>query len=149
VNAPVGLYRARLGLVVATVASFVALVSWFPLGELLRQRGELAALTSQVASIDHRNATLSGDVASLRTDASVETIAHQEFGLVKPGQLSFVVLPAAGSTTGAPALDPTPIPRTDVVAEPPATAPETASARSGPGFWGRFISRLEFWHRSG
>jgi cell division protein FtsB len=150
VNASVGLYRARLGVVVAGLVSLVALAAWFPLGELLSQRGELSSLSAQVASVSARNATLKSEVVSLNENSSVETIAHSEFGLVKPGQLSFVILPAAGSTVGAPGLRNVPIPEADLVADEPQIAPHaTAPADAGgPDFWGRFVSRLEFWHHS-
>jgi cell division protein FtsB len=149
-NPSINLQRARLGLVVAALASLVALVCWFPLSELLNQRGELSSLGSQVSSVAARNATLRSQVVALGQNGTIETIAHEEFGLVKPGQLSYVIEPAAGSTTGAPGLRETPIPTTDLVADQPVIAPHSvAAAQSGPDFWGRFVSRLEFWrHRS-
>jgi cell division protein FtsB len=149
-NPAVSLQRARVGLVVAGLASLVALVCWFPLGELLNQRGELSSLGAQVSSVAARNTTLRSQVAALDENGTIETIAHEEFGLVKPGQLSFVIEPAAGSTTGDPGLRATPIPTTDLVADAPVIAPHSAAdASSGPDYWGRFVSRLEFWrHRS-
>jgi cell division protein FtsB len=146
VTPTVGLYRARLGVVIAVVGSVIALACWFPLGELLRQRGELASLSTQVNSVAVRNASLRNEVKALNQNGTVETIAHQEFGLVRPGQLSFVIEPAAGSTTGAPGLRPQPIPVSDLVADQPVVAPRsTDAAAAGPNFWGRFVSRLAFW----
>jgi cell division protein FtsB len=144
-----GIYRARLGVVVAALASLVALVCWFPLGELLHQRGDLSTLSAQVNSVAASNATLRADVRSLNQNGTIETIAHEEFGLVKPGQISFVIEPAAGSTTGAPGLAPTPIAPSDLVADQPVVAPQAgSSAPSGPNFWSRFISRLAFWRHA-
>ena len=150
-NATVGLYRARIGLVAAGIASLVVLLCWFPLGELLRQRSELSSLSNQVSSVNAHNASLRGEVRSLGTEAAtIETLAHQEFGLVKPGQVPYVILPQAGSSTGSPTLTARPIPVSDLVADQPVVAPHvSAPAPSGPGFWSRFTSRLEFWHHSG
>jgi len=146
----VGLYRARLGFVVAGLASLIALACWFPLGELLHQRGELASLAAQVNSVDGRNAALRTEISSLGQRGAIETIAHKEFGLVHAGQISYVIEPAAGSTTGAPGLRPTPIPSSDLVADPPALAPSSvATAPPGPHYWSRFLSRLEFWRHAG
>ncbi len=148
-SASAGVLRARLGLLAAVVASLVALASWFPLGELLRQRGELASLSSAVVSVTTRNDALASDVHALGAKGEVETIAHSEFGLVRPGQLSFVIVPTAGSSSGSAGLRATTIPAVDLVADPPAIAPQAATPASGPGFLSRFLSRLEFWHRGG
>jgi hypothetical protein len=145
----VGLYRARLGFVVAGLASLIALACWFPLGELLHQRGELASLASQVNSVDTHNAALRSEIVALGQNGTIETIAHQEFGLVRTGQISFVIEPAAGSTTGAPGLRPSPISPADLVADPPVLAPRSGTAApAGPPYWSRFVSRLEFWHHA-
>jgi cell division protein FtsB len=150
VNATVGLYRARIGLVVAGIASLVVLACWFPLGQLIRQRSELATLSSQVSSVDAHNASLRVEVRALHKNVTIETLAHQEFGLVKPGQIPYVILPQAGSSSGSPALSAKPIPVSDLVADQPVVAPHVSvSTPTGPGFWSRFTSRLEFWRHSG
>jgi hypothetical protein len=149
-NPMLGLYRARLGFVIAGLASLVALACWFPLGELLHQRGELSSLAAQVSSVDAHNAALRGEIGSLGQSGTIETIAHKEFGLVRAGQISFVIEPAAGSSTGAPGLRPTPIPSSDLVADPPVLTPSSgAAAPAGPHYWSRFVSRLEFWRHAG
>jgi cell division protein FtsB len=143
------LYRARLALVAALLFSAALVAAEFPLSMLLHQRSELALVASQVSTLQQRNSGLQGDVAALSQDSTIAEIAHEEYGLVSPGQLAYAILPGAGSAS-ANSLAVEEIPPRDLVATANALTPSPRPvAVKGPGLWGRFISHLEFWRSAG
>ncbi|HVB04711.1 MAG TPA: septum formation initiator family protein [Acidimicrobiales bacterium] len=140
------LYRARLALLAAALSAVALVAVEFPFSLLIHQRSALARTSGELADLNARNAGLQGDIRALSSKATIAEIAHEDYGLVGPGQLSFVILPAAGSAA-ATSLEGSSIPPRDLVAS---TAPPTASPQPstvhGPGLWRRFVSRLEFWN---
>lgn len=142
------LHRARLGLVTAVAGALALVGVEFPLSELLHQHSELALARGQLATITDRNASLSADVVALSANSTVNALAHEEYGLIRPGQRSFVILPAPNSAAAKAGLAAPVISPQDLVASAPvpghAVIPTTA--RSASSFWSRFVSRLEFWH---
>ena len=143
----ISLRRARLALLACLVGSFVLLVLWFPLGELMGQRSNLGVLSAELTSVEAKNQALKADVSALHSNAAIAALAHGQYGLVGRGQISYVILPAKGSSSGAAALDPRPIPVADLVAQDLAPAPSPPPTGTEPGFWSRFVDRLEFWRR--
>lgn len=142
------LHRARLGLLGAFVGALVLVALEFPLSELLHQHSALALARSQLATIDGRNASLNADISALSSNSTVNALAHEEYGLVRPGQSSFVILPAPNSASAKAGLAAPAIAPQDLVASAPvvghAVIPTTATSTSS--FWSRFVARLEFWH---
>ena len=92
----------------------------FPARTYLEQQRSIASVQHEVAVLRSEDAKLAAESASLRTDATIARIARQEYGLVKPGQQAFMVLPSPAST---------------VAAEPASPPKHTA-----------WYVRLEFWH---
>ncbi|MCU1489215.1 MAG: hypothetical protein JWM85_620 [Acidimicrobiaceae bacterium] len=141
--------RARAALVGAAVLSVAVLVLELPLGELLRQRQDLASAGSQLAAVQAADKHLAADVASLKRPATVAAIAHQDYGLVQKGQRAYVVLPTAGSPSALAGSGT--IPTADLV--PSSVSPygsadssgSSAPARPTAGLWRRVLDRLEFW----
>ena len=84
-------------------------------------------------------------------EATIAAIAHQDYGLVRPGQRSYVILPGPGSPAIADPLAMGSIPTADLVAAPTSanvvTPPATAPAVAGPkgSLWSRMLEHLEFW----
>ena len=153
--------RARLFLLVAGVVAGLVLVTNFPLSALLHERSAVAAENAQLTALRAAGQALSAEVHALSDSAGVARLAHQDYGLVSPGQRSIVVLPGpAGTRAGgvAPhsAVSPVgsladgPIPASDLLPSDSMLGP--ASVRigglrvKGPGFWSQVINRLEFWH---
>ncbi len=71
----------------------------------LRQRGVLARLRHEVADLRRQNARLIADIQSLRQDPyRIETIAREELGLSRPGEIIFLFQgpDAARAVPGAP-----------------------------------------------
>jgi len=143
----IALRRARLALAAALVLAAAIIGFEFPFAELVHQRGELASLDASVAHVVGADAALRADIAALSSSATLAAIAHEQYGLVRPGQQPYVVLPptrAAGPPSG---LETPEIPPADLIAAPPGTTGATGSpsAPSEPGFWARVVDRLEFW----
>jgi len=57
----------------------------------IRQRHALARIQEEVRTLQVENATLAADVRALRQDPwRVETIAREELGLTRPGEILFL-----------------------------------------------------------
>jgi cell division protein FtsB len=143
--------RARLFFLVALLVALVILLANFPLGALVQGRAAVRADTAQLLALQAENRALSSQVRDLHDPATVGRIAHEEYGLVTPGQRAVVVLPGtAGSSSATPdPLSDNPIPSSDVLPSDAILGPSARLAqppRHEPGFWHRVIATLEFWH---
>jgi hypothetical protein len=143
--------RARLFFLVALLIAVVILVGNFPLGALVRERSTVRTESAQLAALQATNRTLWSQVRALHDPATVAQIAHEQYGLVAPGQRSVVVLPgAAGSSSSTPdPLANNPVPASDLLPSDAILDPGVQAARSPahePGFWRRVLDTLEFWH---
>jgi cell division protein FtsB len=143
------LWRARLALVGAVVVAIVVVATGLPVGTIVHQREALAAVSRQLAAVEAHNTAVRAEIASLRQPATIEAIAREEYGLVRPGQRSYVILPGNGThTVGAGNLGAQRIPAGDVVPagvsalDPPAVA---ATGSRPAGLWSRTLNELEFW----
>jgi cell division protein FtsB len=145
------IHRARLFFLVAVLIAAGILVANFPLATLLQARSTVEGESARLAALRATNRTLSSELRALGDPAIVGQIAHEQYGLVTPGQRSIVVLPAA-SRSGSAAPDPlanNPIPPSDVLPSDAILDPGTqvpAPPGHGPGFWRRVVGDLEFWH---
>ncbi len=86
--------------VVSVVLVGVAFVTLFPIGTMLSQRHQLNAVSSQLSRLQAANRALRAKARLLRTNAEIAKLAHEQYGLVKPGQEAYVVLPTTTTTTG-------------------------------------------------
>jgi hypothetical protein len=83
----------------------------------------------------------------LSSDSTIAAIAHEQYGLIHPGQTSYVILPAAGSPAANGLTTPSIAPQ-DLIEAPAGSPRTTSSSTSSPGvggFWSRFTGHLEFW----
>ncbi|MFN8608832.1 MAG: septum formation initiator family protein [Vulcanimicrobiota bacterium] len=60
--------------------------------ELEERQRELVKLKSDISLAEYTNSQLKAQVEYLSTDAGAEEVAREKLGLVKPGEVSFVVL---------------------------------------------------------
>lgn len=67
----------------------------FPARTYLSQKDQIALQERTIAVLRAQDSKLSGEKAALQQDSTIEQIARQDYGLVKPGQQAFMVLPAA------------------------------------------------------
>jgi hypothetical protein len=117
----------------------------FPLRTYVEQRSALGQARATAARLAVDNRSLRADVAQLQTPAEIERLARERYGLVRPGQEEYAILPAPGyHLPGAPPVTvpvgPAPPGRT---AGPARTEPPPA--RGGGGLLSRFLHQLEFW----
>jgi cell division protein FtsB len=80
-------------LVVITVAVFT--LGAFPTKMLLDQRHETAAAEARLAELEAANATAQAEVDALGTDAVIERLAREEYGLARVGQEQYHLIPPA------------------------------------------------------
>jgi cell division protein FtsB len=65
----------------------------FPARTYLAQRHDLAAAESRVRVLGTQNKVLSDEAAKLQDDTEIERLARSQFGLVKPGEVAYAILP--------------------------------------------------------
>ena len=142
------LRRARAGLVGAVVLAIAIVATGLPTATIGRQRDALAAADRQLATVEAHNAAIRSEITSLRQRSTIEAIAREDYGLVRPGQRSFVILPGKGAhAVGAGTLGLEPIPADDLVpTSVSAVAPLVAAAGAkSASLWSRTLNELEFW----
>lgn len=145
------LRRARLLFLVSLVAAVLIVATELPFSELVHARSASAAAAFELTKLRRENRALSTDVSQLKKGSTIEQLARRDYGLVAPGQRSYVVMPASteakpGKAAGA--LSDRPIPHSDLVPTDSVLSPSTGPTRgpeSGQSFLRRLLNRLEFW----
>ena len=74
----------------------------YPTRTFLDQRAETNRTRAQLELLRSENAKLATDDKKLKSDAEIERIARESFGLVRPGEKAFVILPVPTTATAAP-----------------------------------------------
>ncbi len=77
---------------VATIAILAVYV--FPTRTWIDQRRALADTDAQLQQLDAERDALAARVDELDSDAEIESIARSQYGLVRPGEEPYAVLPA-------------------------------------------------------
>lgn len=142
-------------LVVATVCSAAILAAWFPASNLLHQRSQLAAASTQLNRLDRQNAALRHREKQLRTPTTLGRIAQQQYDLVPPGEQAYQVLPPSGSGNADGSFASTPTRAGGSGGAGTGSHGTAGRAVGGPGsgssagtsgsFLGRVLRTLEFW----
>ena len=112
--------RAVRALLVAVTVGGIVFLFFLPGRVWLAQGRAAATANRQQAALSRENDALTKRVAQLESSAYIEQRARQEYGLVRPGDHAYVILPAA---------------------TPPTTAPPPPPPHHHRSIW----SRLEFW----
>jgi len=84
----------------------------YPIRTYLAQRGQISSAQAHLDQLQRETNQVEAQSRQLQGDAAVERIARQEYGLVRPGETPYVLVPAAAAT-------------------PAATTPTTASTSGG------------------
>ena len=74
----------------------------YPTRTFLDQRNDTNDARSRLALLERANEKLAAEAKRLQDPAEVEKLARG-YGLVKPGEQAFVIVPAPTTTTAAPA----------------------------------------------
>jgi len=85
----------------------------YPTRTFLDQRHETQQAEAQLALLQGQRAQLQAQAKSLTSDAEVIRIARERYGLVKPGEIPFVILPTPATSPAA---------STTTTTTPPSTA---------------------------
>jgi cell division protein FtsB len=91
-------------LALTALAVVVTAVGIFPFRQIIADRRSVSLAQEQLLALRAENEHLEAQVAVLETDEEVERLAREQFGLVRPGEIAYVVVSPAGeemATTGA------------------------------------------------
>lgn len=96
--------RRAVKILLAVVAlAGVLFLFGFPVRTLLQQRQQTSLAQLRNRGLSSENAKLAQRVAQLQTNAEIEQIARQQYGLVMPGEHAYAILPPkAPATTTTP-----------------------------------------------
>ncbi len=89
--------KLTIALVVVGIA--VYLLAVFPTRSYLLQRSQVRNTIAQVRAVESSNQTLQKKIDSMNSPSQIEQIARSHYGLIKPGEKAYVVLPPKDSTT--------------------------------------------------
>jgi cell division protein FtsB len=88
--------------ILCTLVIGVLVLSIAPARLYFEQTAEVARLERQAAALERTNQTLSARADELRDDAFLERLARRCLGMVKPGEVAFVVVPKEGAPAPPP-----------------------------------------------
>jgi cell division protein FtsL len=91
--------RAVRVLLVTVMMAAVLFLFVFPVRTLIDQRNQTAQAELRIKGLSAENAKLAQEAARLQTDAEIERIARQHFGVIKPGDHAYILLPPVTPTT--------------------------------------------------
>jgi cell division protein FtsB len=94
--------RVRLTPRAAVLVFSVFLVAMFaiaPVRSYLDQRGRLQDLERQAAVLEQQNLDLKTRIADLNDPRTLERLARECLGMVKPGEVAFVTIPKGEAPT--------------------------------------------------
>lgn len=84
----------------SVVLSGVLFLFVLPGRTYLDQQRSLAAADTRLHVLSSENGKLQQQIQQLQTDAEIERLARQQYGLVKPGEQAYAILPPAQPPTG-------------------------------------------------
>jgi cell division protein FtsL len=85
-----------LAVVLSLAAVVVLFVAVYPTQTLLDQQSESKETAADLQAAESENLELEQRVAELQTDAAIEQLARDEYGLVYPGEEAYAILPGDG-----------------------------------------------------
>jgi cell division protein FtsB len=130
----------------ATLAVLVLVV--FPTRSYLKERGDVSSAAHQLQTINSQNRQLTDQVGRLNTDSEIERLARKDYGLVKPGEEAYAILPGALAKSAAASKPPAAKPAAGKLPAGNAHVGPRGQATAAPahqGLWGRFLDQLAFW----
>ncbi len=92
--------RRRVGWRVAAIVGVVSVLSLLvvsvtPFRSYLNQKQRIGSAERQLQTLERQNRDLSAQVARLQTPAEIERQARAQYGMIRPGEIAYAVLPAA------------------------------------------------------
>jgi cell division protein FtsB len=87
--------KQRWGWVLAVVllgALALTVSGILPFRQLISQQRQIERSQEQLSALTSENRALAEDIEMLGTDAEIERVARDQFGLVRPGETAYVVV---------------------------------------------------------
>ena len=91
--------RVLFGLLGALALVALLFTFVYPTRTYLAQREQIRRAENRLEVLRQQTATLERDTERLRGDGEVERIAREQYGLVRPGETPYVIVPDATPTT--------------------------------------------------
>jgi cell division protein FtsB len=71
-----------------------------PFREMVLQQHQIDRTQDQLDALEEENARLTEDIVMLESDAEIERIAREQYGLVLPGEVAYVVVSPEDGVVG-------------------------------------------------
>lgn len=97
------LKRRRVTILLVLLGLAVYLLAVFPTRSYLLQRAQVRHTESQLNTVVSSNQSLQRKIDSMNSPSQIENVARSQYGLVKPGEKAYIVLPPPSTTTTVPA----------------------------------------------
>jgi cell division protein FtsB len=159
--------QTRIVTVVCVGFCILVLATSFPAAALLRQRHDLSTASSELSTLNSQIRSLQSQDEELSQPQNIAAIARRDYGMVRPGQTAYRILPTSSQESSNESLsgnlDQGPVMPGSAqslaldgagpgLGQQPLTTPGVTSGspaiRSGsatPGLWSRVLGTLEFW----
>ena len=87
--------RKRIPLVATVLVFFMAVmvVGLVPFRQIVTQRNAVGAAENRLDNLTQANVLLVEEIEALNTSVEIERRAREDFGLVRPGETAYVVVP--------------------------------------------------------
>ena len=87
--------RRRIPMLATTLVFFLAvmLVGLVPFKQILNQRVAVSDAEDRLAALEYANSQLEDEIVALETPVEIERRAREDFGLVLPGEVAYIVVP--------------------------------------------------------
>ncbi len=69
----------------------------FPFRQMLAQQRQVQLTEAKHDALAAENRRLEGEIAALQTDQEVERLARDQYGLVRPGETGYAIVPPPGA----------------------------------------------------
>ncbi len=87
-----GRRRSPLWVLLMLVVLAVTMAGIFPFRQIIAQRRAVATAEMKLEALTAENALLEEEVAALHTEAEIERLARERFGMVRPGEIGYFVV---------------------------------------------------------
>ena len=78
------------------VVGALLVASMYPLRAYLAERSQITGLRQQVSDLERKNADYDRRIAQVHDPQYLERLARECLGMIKPGEIGFVVVPKHG-----------------------------------------------------
>ncbi len=129
-----GLSALVFPVLAAGIVSCVMLIGMFPARSYVEQKEVIGSAQAHLAQLTAENRRAADELARLNTDTEIEQVAREQYGLVRPGEEVYHVMPAPQDPIAVPDAWPFDGMRKKMKAQPPnvidpnSAAPTTATS---------------------